>query len=60
MGDGEFMKFTMRRISNGWILKILNYGKSALKEPYPEYRQEMYFEHLEHAIKLIKEIQDAA
>lgn len=47
----------MRKISNGWILKMINYGKSPLKEPYSEFREEIYFRYLEEAIVWLKNME---
>lgn len=48
------MKFTIRKIGNGWILKMICYGKSALKEPYAEFRDELFFISLDQAVLWLK------
>jgi len=39
-------KFTVRKVANGYVVKILNYGESTYREPYPDYREELVFTHL--------------
>lgn len=48
------MKFTVREISNGWIVLFHSTGKSFLKEPYE--KLEYYVENIKELPNLIKEV----
>lgn len=34
----DFKKLVITQVKNGYVVRIVNYGKSSFKEPYPEHR----------------------
>jgi hypothetical protein len=56
MKHREHMTFQIKKIGNGWILNMLNYGKSVRKETYEASGEELYFDSLDAIVKWIDEV----